>query len=187
MVALLDALAISQPVALIGLSMGGYVALAVARKHPQRLRALVLADTRAEADDEQAKANRDKMITFARSHTASDVLEQLLPKLLAAQTREQRSEIVEEIRRMARDQSIEGIIGALKVMRERPDASDSLASIRIPTLVLVGAEDAVTPPALAEKLAAGIAGTQLVKIPNAGHLSNLEQPAAFNEALLKFF
>jgi 3-oxoadipate enol-lactonase len=145
-----------------------------------------VADTRAEADDATAKANRDKMIEFARSHSAADVIEQLLPKLLADETREQKPDVVAEVRRIAAEQSLEGVIGALKALRDRPDATAALGSIRVPTLVMVGAKDAITPPNLAETLRAGIGGAQLVTIPKAGHLSNLEQAASFNEALLNF-
>lgn len=184
--ALLDSLKITKPVVLGGLSMGGYVALAVARKFPTRLHALVLADTRAEADDATGKANRDKMIAFAKTHSALDVVNQMLPKLLGAETQAQRPGVAEEVRRLAAAQSSDGIIAALKVLRDRPDASPSLANIRIPTLVLVGDEDTLTPPTAAEKLAAGIPGAQLLRIPGAGHLSNLEQPELFNSAVLSF-
>lgn len=184
--ALLDALKILERVVVVGLSMGGYVALAAARKYAGRLRGLVLADTRAEADDDAARANRDKLIEFARKHSARDVLEQLLPKLLGEWTREKNAQVMDEVRRIASAQPIEGIIAALQALRDRPDASASLASIRVPTLVLVGAGDAITPPPLAEKLQSSIPESKLVKIPNAGHLANLEQPAAFNQALLNF-
>ena len=97
-----------------------------------------------------------------------------------------RPNIVEDVRRMASAQTSEAIIAALKVLRDRPEASASLANIRIPTLVLVGSEDALTPPAMALTLAMGIIGAKLVKIPGAGHLSNLEQPDLFNAALLAF-
>ncbi len=85
--ALLDVLKVAEPVVLGGLSMGGYVALAFARRHPGRLRGLILADTRAEADSAEARANRDKTIAFARGHSAADVIEQMLPKLLGDRTR----------------------------------------------------------------------------------------------------
>jgi 3-oxoadipate enol-lactonase len=183
---LLSAIQIADRVVLGGLSMGGYVALAVARKYPAVLRALILADTRAEADDAQAKANRNTMIEFAQTHDARDVIDQMLPKLLSEKTRAERPEVVEKVRGMAATQASNAIIAALKVLRDRPDARPSLANIRVPTLVLVGSEDALTPPALADALATGIGGAQLVKIAGAGHLSNLEQPEAFNAAVEAF-
>jgi 3-oxoadipate enol-lactonase len=182
----LDALRVDQPVVLGGLSMGGYVALAFARKYPARLHGLILADTRAEADSAEAKANRDKMIALAQSRPARDVIEQMLPKALAPETLSGKPEVVEEVRRIASAQRPEGIVAALRALRDRPDASGSLAAVRAPTLVLVGSEDVLTPPALAEKLAAGIPGARLEKIAGAGHLSNLEQPDAFNTAVRSF-
>ena len=183
---LLDARKLSEPVTLGGLSMGGYVALAFARKYPARLRALVLADTRAEADSPEGRANREQMIAFAQTHSARDVIDQLLPKLLGPETRAHRPEVVDEVRRIAVAQTPAGIIGALRAMRDRPDASPSLAHIRVPTLVLVGSDDGLTPPAAAEKLAAAIRGARLEQIPGAGHLSNLEQPERFNTAVRGF-
>lgn len=183
---LLDAVGVRGPVVLGGLSMGGYVALAFAGKYPTRLRALILADTRAEPDTDEAKANRDKMIAFARTHSAAEVIDQMLPKLLGAETQALRPGVKEQVRQIATRQSAEGIIGALQALRDRPDARPFLSTIRVPTLVLVGSEDVLTPPSAAQTLATGIAGAQLVTIPGAGHLANLEQPEAINAALRSF-
>lgn len=182
---LLEELSIKEPVALAGLSMGGYVALSFARRYPTRLRALILADTKAEPDDTTAKANRDKMIAFALEHSAADVMEQMLPKMVSEETRTQRPEILAEIRRIAAVQPIDGIVNALKALRDRPDSRPGLEKIVVPTLVLVGAEDAVTPPALSQFLAEKTDGT-LEVIPGAGHLSNLERPEVFNDAVRRF-
>ena len=183
---LLDELRLPGPVALGGLSMGGYVALAFARRHAARLRALILADTRAEPDDEAGRANRDRLITFAADNPAGAVLEQMLPKLVSARTLAQRPEVVAEVRAIAQAQAPAGIIGALRGLRDRPDAGPALGAIAVPTLVLVGSDDALTPPSMAEKLARGIPGARLVTIEGAGHLSNLERPEAFNAALRYF-
>jgi pimeloyl-ACP methyl ester carboxylesterase len=185
-VALLDALSVKGPVAVGGLSMGGYVALAFARRHASRLRALILADTRAEPDNAEAKANRERLIAFAETHAPADVLEQLLPKLVCEATRSHRTEVVEEIRRIASGQPTAGVIGAIKALRERPDATPSVGGIRVPTLVIVGREDSLTPPALAQSLAAAIPGARLEEIEDAGHLSSLEQPVRFNAAVRRF-
>jgi 3-oxoadipate enol-lactonase len=126
------------------------------------------------------------MIALAQSRPARDVIEQMLPKALAPETLSGKPEVVEEVRRIASAQRPEGIVAALRALRDRPDASGSLAAVRAPTLVLVGSEDVLTPPALAEKLAAGIPGARLEKIAGAGHLSNLEQPDAFNTAVRSF-
>jgi 3-oxoadipate enol-lactonase len=184
--ALLDQLHVEEPITLGGLSMGGYVALAFARKHAARLQALILADTRAEADTPEGKANRDKMIAFAQTHSAADVIEQMLPNMVSDETRENEPEVVEEIRRLASQQTTAGIIAALAALRDRSDATPTLGQIRVPTLVLVGRDDKLTPPALAQNLVNGIRGAKLATIPAAGHLSNMEQPDIFNDALRSF-
>ncbi len=180
---LLDKLGLTKPVVLGGLSMGGYVALAFARQYPARLRGLILADTRAEADNDESKANRDKLIAFARSHTVVEVLEQLLPKLIGEETRTQRPLVVETVRRIASAQAIDGVIDALAALRDRPDATPHLAKINVPTLVIVGAADLLTPPGMAKTLVNGIPGAHLAVVNGAGHLANLEKPDEFNVAL----
>jgi pimeloyl-ACP methyl ester carboxylesterase len=184
--ALLDALGVREPVVLGGLSMGGYVALAFVRRHAARLRGLILADTRAEADSAEGKANRDRLIAFARAHPARDVVEQMLPKLLGEATRTRHPEVVEEVRRIGSAQTAEGIIGALEAMRDRPDSTALLRRVAVPTLVVVGGEDALTPPALAEAMVGALPDARLATVEWAGHLSNLEQPGAFNEAVRSF-
>jgi 3-oxoadipate enol-lactonase len=182
----LDALGVTEPVVLGGLSMGGYVALAFERRHAARLRGLILADTRAEADSAEAKANRDRLIAFARSHPTSEVVEQLVPKLVSEATWERRPEVVDEVRRIGSAQSANGIIAALEALRDRPDSTSGLGKIAVPTLVVVGAADALTPPALAQGMVAAIPDARLATIEWAGHLSNLEQPEAFNAAVRSF-
>src|SRR5262245_1294562 len=166
--------------------MGGYVALAFARRHPGRLRGLVLANTRSEPDDEAGKANRDRMIASAADHPASAVIEQMLPKLLGPQTQKHRPEVVEHVKVIASAQAPAGIIAALKALRDRPDAGPHLGAIAVPTLVIVGADDALIPPPLSLKLAAQIPRARLVALAGAGHLSNLEAPDAFGAALRDF-
>jgi pimeloyl-ACP methyl ester carboxylesterase len=183
---LLDDLQVRERIVLGGLSMGGYTALAFARQHADRLRGLILADTKAEADDAEGKANRDRLIAFAGQHSAGDVLEQMLPKLLAPATMAQRPEVVASLRQIAARQTSAGIIGALQAMRERPDSGPSLAAIAVPTLVIVGEQDILTPPPLSESLAARIRGAKLVHIAGAGHLANLEKPDEFNAAVRAF-
>jgi 3-oxoadipate enol-lactonase len=182
---LLQALNVTAPV-VGGLSMGGYVALAYARRHADRLGGLILADTRSGPDTPEGKTGRNEMIEFARSHTASDVIDKMMPKMVSEQTRKQTPEVVEAVRRLAAAQSVEGIVGALQVLRDRPDAGPFLARIAVPTLVIVGSEDALTPPAMSQELASAIRGARLETIEGAGHLSSMEQPAAFN-ALVRSF
>src|SRR5262249_28649077 len=109
-----------------------------------------------------------------------------LPKLLSDQTREKKPGVVEAVREIALRQSGMGIIAGLYALRDRPDAAPGLLAVAVPTLVIVGEQDTVTPPALAEKLVAPVRRSQLVTIPGAGHLSNVENPAAFNAAVLGF-
>jgi pimeloyl-ACP methyl ester carboxylesterase len=184
--ALLDELKVAGPVVLGGLSMGGYVALAFARRHPARLRGLVLADTKADADDAAGRANRDRLIALAEKDGARAVIDQMLPKLLGADTTARRPEVVEEVRGIASRQNVAGIVGALKGLRDRPDANPGLGAIRVPTLVLVGRDDTLTPPAKSEEMASRIPNARLVVLDRAGHLSNLEQPGPFNAALRSF-
>jgi pimeloyl-ACP methyl ester carboxylesterase len=183
---LLDALQIRERIVLGGLSMGGYVAFAFARRHGNRLRGLILADTKAEADDAEGKANRDRLIAFTAQHTGRDVLEQMLPKLVCPETLTQRPEVVALVRQIGERQTPAGIIQALQAMRDRPDSVASLAAIGVPTLVLVGEKDTLTPPSLAETMAARIRGAKLVRIADAGHLANLENPTQFNVVVRSF-
>jgi pimeloyl-ACP methyl ester carboxylesterase len=177
---------IREPVILGGVSMGGYVAFAFARKYADRLRGLILADTRAEPDDDTAKANRDKLIGFAATNPASAVVEQMLPRLLGARTLKESPAVVEEVRRLGSAQRPAALMAALQALRNRPDSTPTLSQFRVPALVLVGQEDVLTPPALAEGMAARIGNARLVVVEGAGHLANLEQPAAFNESVKAF-
>lgn len=184
-VATLDSLSLTA-VVLGGLSMGGYVAMAFARKYPQRLAGLILADTRSEADDDAARANRDRLIALVQQNPVSTLVEQMLPKLLGATTQDSRPEVVAVVRRLAALQSPAGIIAALAALRDRPDATTVLPTIKVPTLILVGDQDQITPLEMADRMAAAIPGSRRVLLPNAGHLSNMEQPTLFNDALREF-
>src|SRR3954470_21496659 len=168
----LDEVGVREKVVLGGLSMGGYVSFAFVRKYAHRLAGLILADTRAEADDDTARANRDKLIGFAATNPASAVVEQMLPKLLGPETMTGQPGVVEQVKKIASAQRPAGIIAALQALRNRADSTPTLAQVKVPTLIVVGTDDALTPPSLSEKMAAGIAGAKLVQIDKAGHLSN---------------
>jgi len=183
---LLDSWDISEPVAVAGLSMGGYVALAFARRHPGRVAALILADTRAEPDSDEARAARDQQIQALKRQTAVELFETLRPKQFAANTADRQPGVIAEAKAIAEGQTAEGLRAALTALRDRPDARSGLGEIQLPTLVIVGEEDTATPPDAAQALANGISGAQLVKVPQAGHLSNLEQPYTFNRAVAGF-
>ena len=186
LVEFLSGIGVEQPVVVGGLSMGGYVALALARRHPTRLTGLILADTRAEADTPEARQNRDRMITLAQTEGVAAVFSVMQPKLLAPHTLERHSALVSEITTMAEAQTVPAIVAALTALRDRPDATATLSAIRVPTLVIVGEQDQLTPPAVAKTLADAIPGAQLAILPEAGHLSNLEVPEAFNRHVQDF-
>jgi 3-oxoadipate enol-lactonase len=183
---LLDALNIPGPVTVGGLSMGGYAALAFARRHPGRLAGLILADTKSDPDDDAGKQNRDRLIALTREFGPAAVYEAMLPKVISDYTRDKRSDVVEKIRTIAAAQSAAGVIGGLAALRDRPNATPGLGGIAVPTLILVGEHDSTTPPAVAEEMAARVPGSRVVTIPTAGHLSNLENPEAFNAAVVGF-
>jgi pimeloyl-ACP methyl ester carboxylesterase len=182
---LLDALRIDNAV-IGGLSMGGYVAFAMVRHAPRYVRALILADTRAEADSPQGVEGRRKMLQRLQADGPPAVADDLLPKLVCAATRSQRPEVVDRLRRLILSNSRESIAGAITALMTRPDSTLTLSAIHCPTLILVGAEDELTPPALSEDMQRRIAGSELVAIPDAGHMSNMEQPNAFNSAVTHF-
>ncbi len=182
---LLDCLKLER-VVLGGLSMGGYVAFTFLRRWPERVTALILADTRASADTEEGRKARYETAALAEREGSAVIAERMLPKLLATATPERKPEIVSVVREMILEATPAGIASALRGMAARAPAFDLLPQIKIPTLILVGEHDVLTPPADSEAMAKEIPGSTLVKIPDAGHLSNLEQPAVFNSALSKF-
>jgi pimeloyl-ACP methyl ester carboxylesterase len=180
---LLDALGLHR-VLLAGLSMGGYAALAILRRDPARVGALVLADTRAEADSEQARAGREALLARLEADGPAGIADEMAPRLLGPTARRERPELYALVREQISRNGREGIRNAIVRMRDRPDSTPILGTIRCPALVVVGEEDAVTTPVTARSLQAAIPGARLAVIPAAGHLSNLENPAAFNAALL---
>jgi len=166
--------------------MGGYVALAFARRHPEKLAGLILADTKAETDDDTGRANREKSIALTREQGVPALLEGMLPKMLCDDTRETKPGVVKVVRAIAGRQSEEGVTAALAALRDRPDATPALGNVSANTLILVGEHDTITPPLAAASLGANIWGSKIVTVPGAAHLSNLENPEAFNVALREF-
>lgn len=183
--ALLDALGIERAV-IGGLSMGGYATLAFWRRHRHRVRALVLADTRAGADSDEGKLKRRELIDLARSAGSAAVAQQMITGMVGKTTRERRPELVDSVRAMMSRAGVDGVVGALEALMSRPDSTATLPTIDVPTLIVVGAEDVLTPPKEAATLAAGIPRSTLEVIPRAGHVSNLERPAAFNYVVTDF-
>jgi pimeloyl-ACP methyl ester carboxylesterase len=173
-------------VVLGGLSMGGYILFALLRRGKVALRGLVLADTRAEADTDEGRAGRQKMIALADAQGPAGIAREMVPKLLGETTRRERPEVAASVEEQIRSNSTEAIKAALASMMVRPDSTALLPSVAVPTLVLVGEEDVLTSPQNAEALARGIRGSRLARIPKAGHLSNVERPDAFTEELGRF-
>jgi 3-oxoadipate enol-lactonase len=184
--ALLDALGVDQ-VILCGLSMGGYVLFEFLRRWRQRVRALILVDTRAEADGVEARRARDAAAATARELGAEAIADLMLPKLLASGTDERAPELVARVRRMIVATPVPGIVGALASMRDRHDSTGLLPTLAgLPTLVIVGGEDTMTPPDAARRMAAAIPGARLVVIPSSGHIPPLERPGETTGAMLEF-
>jgi 3-oxoadipate enol-lactonase len=175
-----------EAVAVCGLSMGGYIAFELLRQIPQRIRALILCNTKAAADTAEAKRGRDVMATKARKEGARSIAAELVPKLLAPATREHRPDVVREVTELIERQPVSGIVGALRALRERPDSTPLLGQIRIPVLVVAGEADQITPAVGMQEMARSIPSVQFVLIPDAGHLTPLEQPDVVTAALRDF-
>lgn len=186
MVQLLDALEISEPVQVCGLSMGGYVALDLWKRHTQRVARLLLVHTRAIADTDAVRAVRREQASQVRQQGTGFIAEGMMPKLLHPETPRQQPAVASFTRAMMARAKPAGVIAALSGMAARPDMTAELAHIRVPTLVLVGEADAISSPEEMKGIADAIPGSRFVQIPKAGHLSPLEQPAAFNAALAEF-
>jgi 3-oxoadipate enol-lactonase len=183
---LLDRLVLDR-VILCGLSMGGYIAFECLRIWPERVAALVLMDTRAEPDDEEAQGKRDAMISEVRAAGASAVVAGMLPRLLGSTTAQKSPEVVAQVRRMILETPTPGLIGALQAMKVRADSRPLLPSLNwLPTLILVGAEDVMTPPDAAEAMTEAIPNAALEVIPEAGHLPPLERPEIVTARLHQF-
>jgi pimeloyl-ACP methyl ester carboxylesterase len=183
--ALLDQLEIESAV-IGGLSMGGYITLALFRLAPARFQGIILADTRSQADTPEGREGRCRMIELVRSRGASAVADQMLPKLLGATSVRRRPELQAEVRRMIEAAPVSAIAGALEAMMDRPDSTPELERIPCPVLVMAGEEDTLTPVADAESMQQRIMRSRLVVLPEAGHLANLESPEVFLRALADF-
>jgi 3-oxoadipate enol-lactonase len=169
-----------------GLSMGGYIALAVARAAAGRLDGIVLADTKAGADSEEGQAARDAMIAKVMAEGVGAVADQMLPKLLGATAQLEQPDLTEAVRTIILRNSPEAVAAAIRAMKTRPDSTPDLAAITCPALIICGTEDVLTPSTESAAMADALPSAQAVFIPKAGHLSNLEAPLAFNEALNTF-
>ena len=182
---LLDDLTIQQAV-FVGLSMGGYILMAFYRLYPDRVKGLVLADTRAQADTPEGRAGRWEMIRIAETQGADAIADIMIPRLLSTRTIETNPALVGKVRAMIVHNPAETIVADLRAMAERPDSVPLLTKIARPTLVLVGELDQGTPPSDARLMAERIPAARLTVLPDVAHLSNLEKPEAFNQAVLSY-
>ncbi|UCH63120.1 MAG: alpha/beta fold hydrolase [Fidelibacterota bacterium] len=185
LIGLLDHLAVNQAV-VCGLSMGGYIALRAVERHPERFRGLVLCDTRSEADTDEAKVKRAGTIAAVRSLGVAPFAEEFVKLVLAPRTIEANPSVVKLVKGMITGTDPLGICGTLLALAARTDTTPALSAMNLPALVLVGEHDVLTPPVDAQAMARALPEAALHVIPDAAHMSNLENPAVFNERLLGF-
>jgi len=183
--ALLDYLAIRQAL-FVGLSMGGYILFAFYRKYASRVKGLILADTRAQADTVEGKEGRFQLAQTAYKKGPAAIADIMIPKLLSPVTIQTRPDLVQQVRAMIESNQISEIAGDLMAMADRPDSAPLLSQIACPTQIIVGELDQATPPADSKFMAEQIPHARLAIIPNAAHLANLEQPDAFNQIVSAF-
>ena len=188
-VALLDALHVDEPAVVCGCSMGGYVAQHVAVRHPDRVRSLVLVDTKLEADTPEARAARADLAAKVRRLGIDVVAEFMVPRLLAdapGKAGPERDALLAELGRIIAGQSVDTVVAALLALAARPDMTEPLRGLRTPALLVVGEHDRITPPDCLERAERVLAAPRLLIVPGAGHLTPLEAPEAFNAAVLEF-
>lgn len=183
---LLAALEVNEPVVFCGLSMGGYIAFEFWRKYRDRVAGLVLCDTKAEADTAEAADTRRTMADKVLQEGAGVAADGMLPKLFAERTLEKQPELVESVRQTILATSPQGIAAAQRGMAQRRDSTELVRTIKVPTLVIVGTEDGITPVDQMRKIADGAGISAPIEVPDAGHLSPLENPAVVNTELMAF-
>ncbi len=184
--AILDQLGVTEPVVLCGLSMGGYVAFQFARKYPQRLRALVLCNTRSAADTPEARRLRMEMVEKVLAVGPAPVADNMLQRAFSADSLTRIPGAVEFVRERIMLTSPEGIAAALRGLAERPDSSELLSRLSVPTLAIASSDDVITPASEMREMASAIANSEFIVLPGVGHLSALEAPVEFNSVLTRF-
>jgi 3-oxoadipate enol-lactonase len=183
--AFLSTLGISS-VVVCGLSMGGYVAFSLVRRHPALVRALVLSDTRATADTAAAREGRMRLITLIEREGMEELATGQVEGMVGRSTLERQPQLVEVVREMMASTPAAGAIGGQRAMADRVDSTDLLTAIEVPTLVVGGMEDVLTLPEELRTLAASIPGSRLELLERCGHVCPLERPAAFNHVISEF-
>jgi 3-oxoadipate enol-lactonase len=185
LVALLDHMKIEKAV-LCGLSMGGYIALRTVERNPERIRGLILADTQAKADSDETKLRRGASIKAVKAHGVNAYAEGFVKTAFAPESFKKKADAIDMIRRIIESNSAPGVCGALLALATRTDTTDALAGIRVPTLILVGEHDALTPVSASKEMHERIDNSEMHVIQNAAHMSNLENPEAFNNHVIDF-
>lgn len=175
-----------QKAALGGFSMGGYVAFSLLRKAPKRFTALILANTRPEADGQEARKNRLNMALALYDQGAAAARDAMLPKLLTEVSKQDQPKLVDTLSNVMESMAAEGLVHACLAMAFREDAADLLSTISVPTLVIAGEQDPIAPPDVMKKMADQITGASFHVIPAASHLTPMEKPEAFNALLIDF-
>ena len=182
---LLDRLGIVQA-AIIGCSMGGYVLFEILKSAPAYMNAVGLVSTRPGADSEEGRKNREKMIDLVSREGVGAVAAEMVPKLLGATARNERTDLVKYVNNLVIENGREGIKTGVRAMMERADSRQLLSRIDVPTIIMHGVEDTLIPPSEAEAMHKAIANSRLELLPGSGHLPNLEQPARFEAILWPF-
>ena len=185
LVALMDHLGLDHAV-VCGLSMGGYASMAFYRKHPTRVRALILCNTRAGADSEEGRQNRLALAARVRSDGVRAAVESMSPKLFSDHIRKTAPGVVSAAQQIMMSNAPESVARALEGMAQRPNSEPMLRSIEVPTIIGHGEDDATIAPGEAQILARGIRGSRIKLLPQVGHLSNLESPSEFNRVTGEF-
>jgi 3-oxoadipate enol-lactonase len=185
LIGLLDHLKIERAV-LCGLSMGGYIALRAVERNPERVSGLILCDTQSLADSNESKLKRAASIRAVKKDGVSAFAEGFLKAVFTTQTLAARGDEVQKIKRIIEANSSLGICGSLLALAARTDTTASLGDIKVPSLILVGEHDTLTPPRASQEMHAKIPNSEIHVIPNAAHLSNIENPEEFNRHLLNF-
>ena len=185
LVDLIEALRIEDAV-IGGLSMGGYITFALFRRARRFFRGMILADTRPQADTPEGVEGRKRMLALLESRGPSAVADEMMPKLLGETTRRERPEVADRVRALIQSSSTKAVAGMITALMTRPDSTPLLKSIDCPTLVLVGDEDTITPPALSREMHQAIVRSELEVLRGVGHLANIEQPTSFKSALARF-
>lgn len=185
LIGFMDHLSIQKAV-VVGLSMGGYIALRAVERNPERFRALVLCDTKSEADSNEAKVKRAGSIKAVKTNGPRQFAENFVANVFAPETFNGKPDAIKLIQSIIERTAPLSLCGSLLALASRTDTTSSLAKISVPTLIMVGEHDAITPPSASQSMNQAIPGSELFIIPNSAHMSNMENPAEFNRHLLEF-